>query len=88
MRSTVSTFREVLVEKKAALREAAAKALSKLTRLFARCLVPTHREALIEKKAARREAAKAREDSPELMRVTGGGDVMGGDDSFQAARAR
>ncbi|GAB4815831.1 hypothetical protein N2152v2_002877 [Parachlorella kessleri] len=48
----------------------------------------TGREALIEKKAARREAAKAREDSPELMRVTGGGDVMGGDDSFAAARAR
>lgn len=46
------------------------------------------REALIEKKMARREAAKAREDSPEVMRVTGGGDVMGGDDSFEAARAR
>ncbi len=37
---------------------------------------------------ARREAARAREDSPELMRVTGGGDVMGGGDSFAAAKAR
>lgn len=46
------------------------------------------REAQVEKRMARREAARAREDSPEMMRVTGGGDVMGGDDSFAAAKAR
>ncbi|KAK9830029.1 hypothetical protein WJX72_009298 [[Myrmecia] bisecta] len=48
----------------------------------------TGREALLEKKAARREAAKAREDSPDLVKLPGGGDVMGGDDSFAAAKAR
>ena len=48
----------------------------------------TGREALVEKRIARREAARAREDSPELTRVTGGGDVMGGGDSFAAAKAR
>ncbi|KAI8466459.1 MAG: hypothetical protein J3K34DRAFT_524543 [Monoraphidium minutum] len=48
----------------------------------------TGREALVEKRIARREAARAREDSPEITRVTGGGDVMGGDDSFAAAKAR
>lgn len=48
----------------------------------------TGREAKVEARAARREAARAREDSPPLMRVTGGGDIMGGDDSFAAAKAR
>ncbi|GBF92651.1 hypothetical protein Rsub_05020 [Raphidocelis subcapitata] len=48
----------------------------------------TGREAVVEKRIARREAARARDNSPELMRVTGGGDVMGGDDSFAAAKAR
>jgi len=44
----------------------------------------------VEKRIARREDARARDDSPELTRVTGGGDVMGGgaDDSFAAAKAR
>lgn len=37
---------------------------------------------------ARREEARAREDSPDLVPVTGGGNIMGGDDSFQAAKAR
>jgi hypothetical protein len=39
---------------------------------------------------ARREAARAREGSPDLVPVTGGGDIMGGagDDSFAAAKAR
>jgi hypothetical protein len=39
---------------------------------------------------ARREAAKAREGSPDMAPVTGGGDMMGGggDDSFAAAKAR
>lgn len=39
---------------------------------------------------ARREAARDREGSPELLRLAGGGDVMGGggDDSFAAAKAR
>ena len=42
----------------------------------------------MEQKAARREAARERETSPAMTRLPGGGDVMGGDDSFQAARAR
>lgn len=46
------------------------------------------REVQIENKIARREVAKAREASPELTHLPGGGDVMGGGDSFQAARAR
>jgi hypothetical protein len=39
---------------------------------------------------ARREAARARDGSPDLVPVTGGGDIMGGagDDSFAAAKAR
>eukprot|EP00877_Chromochloris_zofingiensis_P009627 jgi/Chrzof1/4918/Cz15g04140.t1 len=50
----------------------------------------TGREAKVEQRVARREAARACEDSPDLVRVTGGGDVMGGgdDDSFAAAKAR
>ena len=47
-----------------------------------------YREAQLEKKAARREAAKEREQSPELNKLLGGGDIMGGDDSFAAAKAR
>ena len=46
------------------------------------------REAQLEKKAARREAAKEREQSPEISKLPGGGDIMGGDDSFAAAKAR
>ena len=42
----------------------------------------------IEKRMARREATRAREDSPEMLRVVGGGSIMGGDDSFEAAKAR
>ena len=42
----------------------------------------------VEARLARREEARAREDSPDLVPVTGGGDLMGGDDSFQAAKAR
>lgn len=52
------------------------------------CSPAAGREAVVEKRIARREAARAREDSPEMLRVTGGGDVMGGDDSFAAAKAR
>jgi hypothetical protein len=37
---------------------------------------------------ARREAARAREESPDTVPVTGGGNIMGGDDSFAAAKAR
>ena len=44
------------------------------------------REARLEQKAARREAA--REASPEMTKLPGGGDIMGGDDSIAAARAR
>lgn len=48
----------------------------------------TGREAQLEKKAARREAAKEREQSPDMSKLPGGGDIMGGDDSFAAAKAR
>ncbi|CAL8471137.1 g10679 [Coccomyxa elongata] len=48
----------------------------------------TGREAQIEKKMARREAAKERDASPDIVKLPGGGDVMGGDDSLEAARAR
>ncbi|KAL3162158.1 hypothetical protein ABBQ32_009866 [Trebouxia sp. C0010 RCD-2024] len=48
----------------------------------------TGREAQLEKKAARREAAREREQSPDMSKLPGGGDIMGGDDSFAAARAR
>lgn len=43
---------------------------------------------MLEKKAARREAVKARDGSPDLASLPGGGDVMGGDDTFAAAKAR
>ena len=46
------------------------------------------REAQLEKKAARREATKEREQSPDMSKLPGGGDIMGGDDSFAAAKAR
>lgn len=46
------------------------------------------REAQLEKKAARREATKEREQSPDMSKLLGGGDIMGGDDSFAAAKAR
>mmetsp|Transcript_36864 Transcript_36864/g.94261 ORF Transcript_36864/g.94261 Transcript_36864/m.94261 type:complete len:312 (-) Transcript_36864:429-1364(-) len=48
----------------------------------------TGREAMLEKKAARREDARQRDTSPEMNRLIGGGDIMGGDDSFQAAKMR
>ncbi len=46
------------------------------------------REAMLEKKAVRREQARTRGESPDLVAVTGGGNIMGGDDSFAAAKAR
>ena len=46
------------------------------------------REALIEKRMARREDARARDASPDLAHIPGGGDMYGGDDSFAAARNR
>lgn len=48
------------------------------------------REAQTEKKMARREAAREREASPDIVKLPGGGDVMGmgGDDSLEAAKAR
>ena len=46
------------------------------------------REAQIEKKMARRDAARERDASPDLVKLPGGGDVMGGDDSLAAAKAR
>lgn len=42
----------------------------------------------VEARLARREEARAREDSPDTLPVTGGGNIMGGDDSFEAAKAR
>jgi hypothetical protein len=48
----------------------------------------TGRDAVIEKKMARREEAKARDSSPDRNFLPGGGDMMGGDDSFAAAKAR
>lgn len=42
----------------------------------------------VEARLARREEARAREDSPDLVPVAGGGSIMGGDDSFAAAKAR
>lgn len=48
------------------------------------------RDARIEGKIARREDKRAREASPDVVNLPGGGDAMGlGDaDSFQAAQAR
>lgn len=40
----------------------------------------------VEARLARREEAKAREESPD--RVAGVANIMGGDDSFAAAKAR
>lgn len=49
----------------------------------------TGREARVEARIARREEARAREASPELLTLPGGGDILGGGgDSFQAALAR
>jgi hypothetical protein len=44
----------------------------------------------VEAKVARREDKRAREASPDVVRLPGGGDPMGGGDgdSFQAAQAR
>lgn len=42
----------------------------------------------MEARAGRREEKRAREESPEITKLPGGGNVMGGDDSFAAARAR
>ena len=41
----------------------------------------------MEQTAARRASAQDRDASPDLVKLPGGGDVMGGDDSFAAARA-
>ena len=48
------------------------------------------REARMDASKARREDAKARDASPDVVHLPGGGDPMGasGDDSFAAARAR
>ena len=46
------------------------------------------RDAQVEKKMARREAAREREASPDLVKLPGGGDIMGGGDSLAAAKAR
>jgi hypothetical protein len=52
-------------------------------------LVPkaTGREGKVEARIARREDARTRDVSPDAV-VTGGGNVMGGTDSFAAALAR
>eukprot|EP00854_Cymbomonas_tetramitiformis_P001721 gene1721-2382_t len=48
----------------------------------------TGREAMLEKKAVQRQQAREREASPDIGGLYGGGDIMGGDDSFAAAKAR
>lgn len=48
----------------------------------------TGREATIEKKIAAREERRMAADSPERARLDGGGSIMGGGDSFAAAKAR
>ena len=53
-------------------------------------LVPkaTGKEARTAERVARRQLAKERDGSPDVATLAGGGDVMGGTDSFQAALAR
>lgn len=46
------------------------------------------REGRIDAKMAKRETAKEREASPDVVHVPGGGNIFGGDDSFQAAKER
>jgi len=47
------------------------------------------RDAIIENKLARREETRARDASPDRAFIPGGGgDMLGGDDSFAAAKAR
>ena len=42
----------------------------------------------MEARMDRKQEKLAREESPEVTKLPGGGNVMGGDDSFAAARAR
>ena len=42
----------------------------------------------MDQEMARREAAKDREASPEMTRLPGGGNVIGGDNSIALVRAR
>lgn len=53
-------------------------------------LVPraTGKEARVAERVARRALAKEREASPDVVTLAGGGDLMGGNDSFAAALAR
>jgi hypothetical protein len=51
------------------------------------CMSVLHGSLQVEARLARREEAKAREDSPDLM-AAGAAHIMGGDDSFAAAKAR
>ena len=47
------------------------------------------REGRIEERAARRQLGKERDQSPDLQKLPGGGDIMGGDDDdLAAAKAR
>ena len=43
------------------------------------------REAQIKQRIARQEATKPRNQSPELLKLPGGGDIMGRDDLFSSA---
>lgn len=49
---------------------------------------PTGRDAAIEKRQLRKEEKSTRETSPDITHLPGGGDVLGGDDSFATAKAR
>ena len=62
----------------------------KLPELAASCVCLCVRDAHVEAKVARREDKRAREASPDVTHLPGGGDPMGGGDgdSFQAAQAR
>lgn len=61
----------------------------KNSHLYAQHCRATGREAQTEKRMARREATRERDSSPVMDRLPGGGgDIMGGEDSFAAARAR
>ena len=72
-----------------AMRRAEAKRQRREAREELEELVPraTGREAKVEARIARREEARARDVSPDAC-VTGGGNVLGGTDSFAAALAR
>eukprot|EP00967_Tisochrysis_lutea_P121407 scaffold200030_cov15-Tisochrysis_lutea.AAC.1 len=62
---------------------------SHLTLLLCLCRFFLHKDYRIkETKGLQQEEAKAREASPDVVRLPGGGDIYGGDESIAVARAR